>query len=110
MIEVHGLPTAIPYQVEAEWTHRVKGKTVNTQTLNPVVFYTRTGLLETGLVGTKYKLQISLSVLSDKPELNDTFKIGDREYGVISVIEKRNPGMQYFWELEIKSKTTNKLT
>jgi hypothetical protein len=106
MIECYALPTALPYNITCKYRQFVKGvKYQDDQTLDHVVFYGRTGQLETGLLGIKYFAQISKSIMSNKPGLQDLFIIDDKTYQILSVVDKRNPGFVEFWECEIKSRT-----
>jgi hypothetical protein len=105
MIEVYALPTAKPYRVQAQYLQRINGQAQPLVTLENVVFYDKTGVLETGMLGIKYMVQISTSVLSGKPGLNDSIIIAGKEYKFMNPTIKRNPGFVPFFESEIKSTT-----
>lgn len=107
MMEIHAIPTAVPYNETATYYTYVNGEKQAGVPLNPVVFYDREGRLETGMLGIIKMIQISTSVLATKPKLNDIIEIDGQEYKFISPIKKANPGFVTFWESEVKSTKNN---
>ena len=105
MIQVYNLPTARPYKVNARYKQRVQGVAQPSIFLYNVVFYDREGMLETGMLGIKYMVQISTSELKEKIGLNDSLVIDGKEYKFINPTLKKNPGITPFWESQVKSVT-----
>ena len=103
MIECYSLPTAKPYTVTAQYERMGTNKYEVAVTLANVVAYQNNGRLDGDRLGIKFKVQISTSLLADKPGFNDKITIDGQAYKLIDPVLKKNPAFVPFWEAEIKT-------
>ncbi len=103
-VEVHNMPsnkarTGTLYQFDSDG---VLGSGISIANL---VFYnTSGGNLETGTLGTVYKIQISTSQLSVSLKKSDKIEIDGVMYRMDSpVLKDNNPVFVDFWQSEIKT-------
>lgn len=71
--------------------------------IDQVVFYEKTGLLESGKYGVIYNLQIAVSQIDVKPKSNDIIEIGDDKYRFDTVrLMNNNVDFEPFYQCTIK--------
>lgn len=100
-MEVHHQDSCIP--VSAIYFPYIDSKKQDGITLDEVVFYEKTGLLESGKYGIIYNLQIAVSQLNTKPKQNDIITIGDDKYQFDTVkLMNNNVDFEPFYQCTIK--------
>ena len=101
MLEVHDLPSCIP--VPATYYPYVGNIKQAGQDLERIVFYEKKGMLEGGMLGISYNVQISASILPDIPKHNDVLEINGKQYKIINPQIKESIVFYKFFQMEVKS-------
>jgi hypothetical protein len=102
MIEVYSVPSCVP--VSATYTKYVSDTAQSPVTLSNVVFFEKKGMLESGMVGITYNVQISQTELATKPGLQDYITINSIKYKFINPqLKNQSPLLKAFWQSEVKS-------
>jgi hypothetical protein len=102
MIEVHQVPSCVP--VSGQYVKYINGVASAPTIISNIVFYEKEGMLEGNRIGIKYKVQISTTVLADKPSFLDYLIINGIKYKFINPqLKNQNIFFVPFWESEVKS-------
>lgn len=102
MIEVYNVPSCVP--VSGELVQYVNGIAQAPVMIANIVFYEKEGMLEGGVIGIKYKVQISTTELASKPSFQDYLVIDSKKYKFINPrLKNQNIYFVPFWESEVKS-------
>jgi hypothetical protein len=104
MIECHDLPS-VKQRVATyyRYINQVKQALV---VISKGVFLERNSVLETGMLGTVYRIQISTSQINFLPKANDIIVIDSIEYKITSnpvQLYNNNPYFVPFYESELKN-------
>ena len=102
MIECYQLPTAKNYEA----THYSLVSNVKTEvgTIDNCVLYSKSGMLDGGVIGTKKIAQIAESQAEQTPKKGDFLLINSIEYRIISdPIFESNPMFKPFFQCEVKT-------
>jgi hypothetical protein len=102
MIEVYSLPSCVP--VAGTYIKYINGVAQTGVSLSKVVFYEKKGILESGMLGITYNVQISLTELPTKPGLQDYIVIDSIKYKFLNPqLKNQSPLYKPFWQSEVKS-------
>jgi hypothetical protein len=102
MIEVHFAPSCKP--VSANYSTYINGSKQAAVVLSKVVFYEKKGMLENGMLGITYNVQISKNILTTKPGLKDILEIDGVSYKFINPqLKDQSLGIYPFWQSEVKT-------
>jgi hypothetical protein len=102
MVEIHSVPSCVP--VTANYRTYVSGVKQAAVVLSKVVFYEKKGMLENGMLGITYNVQISKNILAAKPKLTDILEIGGVNYKFINPqLKDQSMAFYPFWQSEVKT-------
>lgn len=102
MIECYQLPTAKNY--EATHYSLVSNAKTEIGVIENCVLYSKSGMLDGGVMGTKKMVQIAVSQTIQVPKKGDFLLINSIEYRIISdPIFESNPMFKPFFQCEIKT-------
>ena len=102
MIEIHTLPTAIPYLHEGEIGEFSNGSIGAYTYVSKLVMYDKNTRLAGGEMGVVRMCQLSSSQYPTLPAANSKIKIADKTYRVEEPMLRANPAFVTFYEFKLR--------